>query len=171
MATLSSFMIRCAAILLIPASARAVRLPPKPVTPVISNGVRYSAEGDGVDQYVSAVDVASCNVIVESEGLPQQHLVMVGGRCTVGLHHQPETLGRLPSCRFRGTVALLCGPHHETGKAVVRRHLRPSFLGSPLLPCALRPTRRMMEYFRSFGTRPVRGSMFHSPAKSPGSWP
>jgi hypothetical protein len=41
----------------------AARGPYKPVTPVISNGILYSAEGDGIDQYVVAVDPASCNVL------------------------------------------------------------------------------------------------------------
>ena len=56
-------MIRCAAVVLFTASAMAVRLPPKPVTSVVSDGIRYSAEGDGRDQYVVATDLASCNVL------------------------------------------------------------------------------------------------------------
>ena len=56
-------LIQPAAILLIAACATAKRMPPKPVAPVISNGIRYSAEGDGVDQYIVATDVASCDVL------------------------------------------------------------------------------------------------------------
>jgi hypothetical protein len=37
----------------------AKRLPPKTVPPVETNGVRYSAEGDGRDQVVVATDVQS----------------------------------------------------------------------------------------------------------------
>ena len=33
--------------------------PPKPVPPVESNGVRYSADRDGADQYVVATDTAT----------------------------------------------------------------------------------------------------------------
>jgi hypothetical protein len=62
-ANLRRFGIQCAAILLVTASARAARLPPKPVTPIIANGIRYSAEGTGRDQYVVAVDVKTCNVL------------------------------------------------------------------------------------------------------------
>jgi outer membrane protein assembly factor BamB len=36
----------------------AKRVPPAPVTPVIFSGVRYSAAGDGVDEYVVASDAA-----------------------------------------------------------------------------------------------------------------
>lgn len=41
------------------ASAIAKRVPPKPVAPVEEQGVRYTAEGDGRDQYVVATDIAS----------------------------------------------------------------------------------------------------------------
>jgi hypothetical protein len=44
-------------------SAPGKRVPPKPVSPVISNGIRYSAEGDGRDQYVVAADASSGNVL------------------------------------------------------------------------------------------------------------
>jgi hypothetical protein len=40
-------------------SVIAKRVPPKPVTPVVSGGIRYSAEGDGRDQYVIAEDASS----------------------------------------------------------------------------------------------------------------
>lgn len=39
----------------------AKRLPPKPVTPVVSEGIRYSADGDGRNQYVVATDMKSGN--------------------------------------------------------------------------------------------------------------
>jgi hypothetical protein len=39
--------------------AVAKRIPPKPVAPIIANGIEYSAEGDGKDQYVAATDTSS----------------------------------------------------------------------------------------------------------------
>ena len=33
--------------------------PPKPVAPVVSNGVQYSADRDGRDQYVIATDIST----------------------------------------------------------------------------------------------------------------
>jgi outer membrane protein assembly factor BamB len=42
-------------------SVLAKRVPPKPVSPVISDGIRYSTEGDGRDQYVVAGDTSSGN--------------------------------------------------------------------------------------------------------------
>lgn len=36
---------------------------PKPVSPVVADGVQYSAEGDGRDQYVVAEDAASGKVL------------------------------------------------------------------------------------------------------------
>lgn len=39
----------------------AKRLPPKPVTPVVSEGIQYSADGDGRNQYVVATDMKSGN--------------------------------------------------------------------------------------------------------------
>jgi hypothetical protein len=41
------------------ASAGAKRVSPKPVAPVISNGIRYTADGDGRNQYVVASDASS----------------------------------------------------------------------------------------------------------------
>jgi|SRR5580658_7341099 hypothetical protein len=35
-------------------SAAAKRAQPRPVTPVVSDGIRYAADGDGVDEYVIA---------------------------------------------------------------------------------------------------------------------
>ena len=32
---------------------------PKPVTPVVAEGVKYSADGDGIDAYVVATDTAT----------------------------------------------------------------------------------------------------------------
>jgi hypothetical protein len=40
-----------------PLSAK--RLRPKPVAPVVSKGVEYSADGDGIDAYVVATDIAT----------------------------------------------------------------------------------------------------------------
>jgi hypothetical protein len=41
----------------------AKRMPPKPVTPVVSEGVRYSADGDGRDEYVVAENVSTGNLL------------------------------------------------------------------------------------------------------------
>ena len=40
-------------------AAIAKRLPPKPVSPVVANGIRYSVDGDGRDEYVAAQDLAT----------------------------------------------------------------------------------------------------------------
>lgn len=40
-------------------SATAKRVPPKPVAPIVTDGIRYSAAGDGKDSYVVATDEAS----------------------------------------------------------------------------------------------------------------
>jgi hypothetical protein len=40
-------------------TAMAKRIPPKPVPPVESNGVRYAADGVGSDQYVAATDIST----------------------------------------------------------------------------------------------------------------
>ena len=34
----------------------AKRIPPKPVSPVVFEGIRYGADGDGEDEYVVAAD-------------------------------------------------------------------------------------------------------------------
>jgi hypothetical protein len=39
--------------------ATAKRVPPRPVPPIVADGIRYSAEGDGKDSYVVATDEAS----------------------------------------------------------------------------------------------------------------
>jgi len=41
----------------------AKRLAPKPVQPVVSDGVEYAADGDGRDQYVVAKDLGSGKVL------------------------------------------------------------------------------------------------------------
>jgi outer membrane protein assembly factor BamB len=56
-------MIACVALVLITATGMAKRVPPKPVSPVISNGIRYSAAGDGIDQYVVAEDASTGKVL------------------------------------------------------------------------------------------------------------
>lgn len=48
---------------LLAAPTLAKRVPPKPVAPVISGGIRYTAEGDGRDQYVVATDVSTDKVV------------------------------------------------------------------------------------------------------------
>jgi len=37
----------------------AKRVPPKEVSPIVADGIRYSADGDGTDSYVVASDEAS----------------------------------------------------------------------------------------------------------------
>jgi hypothetical protein len=55
---------RCGVILILAAGyGQAKRLPPKPVAPVIADGVRYSSEGAGGDQYVVAAEVSSGKVL------------------------------------------------------------------------------------------------------------
>jgi hypothetical protein len=39
--------------------ATAKRVPPKSVPPIVADGIRYSAEGDGKDSYVVATDEVS----------------------------------------------------------------------------------------------------------------
>jgi hypothetical protein len=56
-------VITCVVLAFLAVSAQAIRVPPKPVTPVISGGIRYSAEGNGRDQYVVAADASSGNVL------------------------------------------------------------------------------------------------------------
>jgi hypothetical protein len=41
------------------ASSAAKRAAPQPVSPVISGGIRYSAEGNGIDEYVIAADASN----------------------------------------------------------------------------------------------------------------
>ncbi len=53
----------CGVLLLLTMQAVAKRIPPKPVSPVVFNGIRYAAEGDGRDQYVIAADPSSGNVL------------------------------------------------------------------------------------------------------------
>jgi hypothetical protein len=55
--------IACVALVCLGASAAAKRLPPKPVNPVTSGGIRYSAAGDGRDEYVVAADGATGSVL------------------------------------------------------------------------------------------------------------
>ncbi len=57
------FVIACVGLVVVTGSAVAKRVPPKPVSPVISGGIRYSAEGNGRDQYVVAADVSSGKVL------------------------------------------------------------------------------------------------------------
>jgi hypothetical protein len=46
-------------VLIIPSLAWGKRMPPKPVTPVVFNGVEYSADGDGKHGWIVATDTAS----------------------------------------------------------------------------------------------------------------
>lgn len=43
--------------------AHAKRVPPKPVSPVFADGIRYSAEGDGTDSYIVATNATSGDVL------------------------------------------------------------------------------------------------------------
>lgn len=62
-ASLRKLLIIWVALAFLAVSAPGKRVPPKPVSPVISNGIRYSGEGDGRDQYVVAADASSGNVL------------------------------------------------------------------------------------------------------------
>jgi hypothetical protein len=57
------FLMTFAALFLLVPSSGAKRMPSKPVTPIISNGIRYSADGDAKDQYVVAQDVPSGKIL------------------------------------------------------------------------------------------------------------
>jgi hypothetical protein len=46
-------------VFVLPIPSLAKRAKPKPVTPVVYAGIRYSAEGNGVDEYVVASDASS----------------------------------------------------------------------------------------------------------------
>jgi hypothetical protein len=46
-------------VLAIPVAILAKRTPPKPVAPVTGDGVTYSTNGDGIDEFVVATDAAS----------------------------------------------------------------------------------------------------------------
>lgn len=56
-------MISCFVIAFLAVSALAKRLSPKSVTPVISGGIRYSADGDGRDEYVVAANASTGNIL------------------------------------------------------------------------------------------------------------
>lgn len=49
----------CLILTLLTPGAEAKRVNPSPVAPVMANGVRYSADGDGRDQYVVATDITT----------------------------------------------------------------------------------------------------------------
>ena len=57
------FSIVCVALALFAVSTAAKRVSPKPVAPVISGGIRYSAAGDGRNEYIVAADASSGNVL------------------------------------------------------------------------------------------------------------
>jgi len=52
-------VIACAIFPIITTPVLAKRMKPKPVAPVVADGVTYSAEGDGRDQYVMATDTST----------------------------------------------------------------------------------------------------------------
>jgi hypothetical protein len=45
----------------VPLGLSGKRVPPKPVSPIVSDGVEYSAHGDGKTGYIVATDVATGN--------------------------------------------------------------------------------------------------------------
>ena len=55
--------LRCTLFLVLVTGSVAKRIPPKPVNPVVSDGIRYSAEGDGRDQYIFARDSSNNKVL------------------------------------------------------------------------------------------------------------
>ncbi len=59
------FVIIFVALAVFVTGAAAKRVRPKPVSPVISGGIRYSADGDGRDQYVAATDAVYGNELWE----------------------------------------------------------------------------------------------------------
>jgi hypothetical protein len=63
MIELRTLFVVVATITMFTASAVGKRVPPKPVTPVVSDSTQYSADGDGRDQYVVATDLSSGNVL------------------------------------------------------------------------------------------------------------
>ena len=60
---LQTFLITSIGLVSLMPCSVAKRLPPKPVSPVVSGGIRYSAAGNGKDQNVVATDVASGKVL------------------------------------------------------------------------------------------------------------
>ena len=60
MSSLSNmFLVTSVAVSLLATTLAAKRVPPKPVAPVVSGGVCYSADGDGKDEYVVAENVST----------------------------------------------------------------------------------------------------------------
>lgn len=57
--TLAALCVLVLSSLFLPVSGWAKRLPPEPVSPVISNGIKYSADGDGRAGHVVATDIAT----------------------------------------------------------------------------------------------------------------
>jgi hypothetical protein len=55
------FLVISVVVSLLATTLAAKRMPPKPVTPVVSGGVRYIADGDGRDEYVIAENVSTGN--------------------------------------------------------------------------------------------------------------
>jgi hypothetical protein len=62
-AVVGRLFLLCGAFALLAGFAVAKRVAPKPVPPVIANGVRYSVDRAGRDQYVVAQDVATDRVL------------------------------------------------------------------------------------------------------------
>jgi hypothetical protein len=60
---ISKLLVAWIALSFLPVSLLAKRAPPAPVVPVTAGEVRYSADGDGRDQYVIATDTPSNKVL------------------------------------------------------------------------------------------------------------
>ena len=56
---MNRYSIAYAMLLMLTSYAMAKRVNPKPVAPVTANGIQYSAEGDGRNQYISATNIAA----------------------------------------------------------------------------------------------------------------
>jgi hypothetical protein len=57
------FVIVWLALALVAHCAVAKRIPPRPVAPVVADGIRYSADSDGKDSYVVATDTANGDLL------------------------------------------------------------------------------------------------------------
>src|ERR1039458_7460574 len=98
------FAVVCATLAIVTPLATAKRVSPKPVPPVVADGVQYSAEGDGKNQDVVATDVSSGKQLwkvrvvhtpikssVEEEALPPAYQLLGRRRCAMGFRHRPQT--------------------------------------------------------------------------------
>jgi hypothetical protein len=54
------------------------RVPPKPVTPVIYNGIECSASGDGKVGSITATEIATGKQLWTVRGVPNPHIFLEG---------------------------------------------------------------------------------------------